>query len=221
MEKTEKTKRVLTVSVIALLALALVSMCFVFSTMARYTTGGTGTGTTPIAKWDVSMGDKTTLDVTIDKLSPSEKSNETSGRTNRTIKDVVTITSTDTDVDVEVLLNTIASTNLKFYKAGADAATPVEITSSDEIFGDSGYTLTDLQSLFTVTYTDASGTALTEENLKFAKNTEKSLTVYVTVTWKSRDGVDGDKLDTWVGQNVVSLGFDMVITAVQSSKLPA
>ena len=51
-----------------------------------------------------------------------------------------------------------------------------------------------------------------------------TLYVYVQVTWTSdtdKTGTDADARDTWVGQNVTGVSYNLSYTAVQNSELPA
>lgn len=69
------------------------------------------------------------------------------------------------------------------------------------------------------TNTITSGTALT------TLGKGNTYYIYAEVTWTTadsgEDGTKGDALDTWVGNNVGSIVYNLSYTAVQASEVPA
>lgn len=201
---------------VAVVVLTLVSCCFLASTFARYTSGGNGTGTVEVATWAISGPGEGEFNATFDQLSPSmdEYDNNTPRKHSTAPVLVATISNTG-DVDALVTLTTGAST----------------ITEPTGGWGD--YTKGEIEGLFTIKlYTS------TEEEVSPAVGdltaftaainvpaTSGTLYVYAVVTWSSdvggKTGTDADTRDTWVGENVTGVSFDISYTAVQNSELPA
>lgn len=114
-----KKKSIITKLFVALVALTLISCCFLGSTFARYTSGGNGSATTNIAKWDIDMkdgsGNTNQFDVTFkDKLSPSQdawqESNKTTARSHSTGKILVASIANNGDVAASVTVTAAAGT---------------------------------------------------------------------------------------------------------------
>ena len=203
---------------VAVVVLTLVSCCFLASTFARYTSGGSGTGTVNVATWKITgkgTGDAGEINATFNKLSPSKAAYNNTPRTHSTAPVLVATISNTGDVDALVTLTTGAST----------------ITAPEGGWGD--YTESAIEGLFTIKlYTS------TEEEVSPAVGdltaytvainvpaTSGTLYVYAVVTWTSDDetvkGAAADTRDTWVGENVTGVSFDISYTAVQDSQLPA
>ena len=200
---------------VAVVVLTLVSCCFLASTFARYTSGGNGTGTVEVATWAISGPGAGGINATFDKLSPSKDAYDNTPRTHSTAPVLVATIKNTGDVDALVTLTTGAST----------------IT---EPVGDWGaYSKSEIEGLFTIAlYTSTTdGAAVSVDGLTaytVAINvpaTSGTLYVYAVVTWSSdvggKTGTDADARDTWVGENVTGVSFDISYTAVQDSQLPA
>ena len=121
-----------------------------------------------------------------------------------------------------------AEDNVKVYGLESDSN---DASATEVSWGD--YDKATVLSLFTVdlyynTDNDAgtateftSGTALSD-----ALAPENTYYIYAAVTWTTADsgeidGTAGDALDTWVGNNVGSIVYNLSYTAVQASKVPA
>ena len=207
---------------VAVVVLTLVSCCFLASTFARYTSGGSGTGTVNVATWKITgkgTGDAGEINATFNKLSPSKAAYVGTDRTHSTAPVLVATISNTGDVDALVTLTTGAST----------------ITKPDGNWGE--YSESEIEGLFTIKlYTS------TEEEVSPAVGdltaftaainvpaTSGTLYVYAVVTWSSDagktapdpDGAYADARDTWVGENVTGVSFDISYTAVQNSQIPA
>lgn len=206
---------------VAVVVLTLVSCCFLASTFARYTSGGSGTGTVNVATWKITgkgTGDAGEINATFDKLSPSKDAYDNTPRKHSTAPVLVATISNTGDVDALVTLTTGAST----------------ITEPDGGWGgDGGYSESEIEGLFTIAlYTSTTNGAadsvgdLTAYTVALnVPATSGTLYVYAVVTWTSDDktvtGEDADARDTWVGENVTGVSFDISYTAVQNSQLPA
>lgn len=200
---------------VAVVVLTLVSCCFLASTFARYTSGGSGTGTVEVATWAISGPGEGEFNATFDQLSPSKAAYVDTPRTHSTAPVLVATISNTGDVDALVTLTTGASTITK--PAG----------------GWEPYSKSEIEGLFTIAlYTsttngaaDSGGDLTAYTKAINVPATSGTLYVYAVVTWTSdvggKTGTDADARDTWVGENVTGVSFDISYTAVQNSQLPA
>ena len=218
----EKKKRIVSKLVLALVPAAVASMCCGGDTLAGYGSGPNGPSTANVAKWDVAFGGEETISVTFGAFSPSKDaySAETGAatpRTNESVRTQAVVIANNGEVEADVTLTLKGA--MKVTKA-----------SGAEEFGTTGYTETSIddnptedqvKGLFTFKFYDAesegkeikSGTAFT-----IASSERK--TIYATIVWTSADATlktKADDLDTWVGENIESVGIDFTISAVQGS----
>lgn len=202
---------------VAVVVLTLVSCCFLASTFARYTSGGSGTGSVEVATWKITGEGEGQINAQFNQLSPSMDEYVDTPRTHSTAPVLVATISNTGDVDALVTLTTGAST----------------ITAPAGGWGgDGGYTESAIEGLFTIAlYTSTTnGAADSVDGLTaytVAINvpaTSGTLYVYAVVTWTSDDetvkGEAADTRDTWVGENVTGVSFDISYTAVQNSEAP-
>lgn len=205
---------------VAVVVLTLVSCCFLASTFARYTSGGSGTGTVEVATWKVTGEGAGQINAQFKQLSPSMDEYVDTPRTHSTAPVLVATISNTGDVDALVTLTTGAST----------------ITEPAGGWGEGEYSKSEIEGLFTIAlYTSTTNgaadsvdglTAYTAATAAInVPATSGTLYVYAVVTWTSDDktvtGEDADARDTWVGENVTGVSFDISYTAVQNSELPA
>ena len=200
---------------VAVVVLTLVSCCFLASTFARYTSGGSGTGTVEVATWKVTGEGAGQINAQFKQLSPSMDAYDNTPRTHSTAP--VLVATITYDIDVNGILTLTAS-----EETITKTATDWGAYDEDEIKG-----LFDIQ-LYTST-TD--GAAVSVDGLTaYTKAinvpaTSGTYYVYAVVTWTSDDetvyGDAADARDTWVGANVTSVGYDLSYTFVQNSELPA
>lgn len=206
------TKRKSIVSKILLLAVALtlISCCFLGSTFARYTSGGSGSATMNVAKWDVK-NTTGSISVNFDELSPSKEEYTSTPRTHSTAKVLAATIANNGDVDASITLT-------------ADGETLTNTLTDD--WG--SYSEEAIKGLFDIKiYTNTTDDAGSAELYTQAVNVSANggmLYVYVEVTWTSDDaenfGAVADARDTWVGENITSVGYTISYTAVQNSELP-
>ena len=199
---------------VAVVVLTLVSCCFLASTFARYTSGGSGTGTVEVATWKITGEGADEINATFDKLSPSKDAYENTTRKHSTAPVLVATIKNTGDVDALVTLTTGAS------------------TITEPAGGWEPYSDSEIEGLFTIAlYTSTTNGAadsvgdLTAYTVAInVPATSGTLYVYAVVTWTSdvggKTGTDADARDTWVGENVTGVSFDISYTAVQNSERP-
>lgn len=227
-----KKKSIVSKLLLLVLLLTLVSCCFLGSTFARYTSGGTGSATVSVAKWDVSTGEGN-IALKFDKLSPAEGEYDGSNpRTNETGRKLIATITNDGDVAAEITFTTAKSDgqgeNPAFLKTaegnaptygngigdttnGAPSQLEAEEVFSIEIY----YNATE----------DAANGAKKYEDAAVEVAAGDTLYVYANVVWTSDvtgslTGTYADERDTWIGMNVATVNYVVSYTAVQASELP-
>lgn len=217
----EKKKRIVSKLVLALVLVAVVSMCFVGVTLARYVSGMDGSSTANVAKWDVSFGDEETISVTFGAFSPSdaEYSSDTGAatpRSNESVRTQAVVIANNGEVEADVTLT-------------LDGDMTVTPASGAEEFGTTGYTelsTTDnptedqVKGLFAFKFYDAASGSEIKSGVAFTIDSSESKTIYATIVWTSADATlktNADALDTWVGENIESVGIEFTVSAVQGS----
>lgn len=226
-------KKIVSRILLVIVALTLISFCFIGTTLARYTSENSGTASTGVAKWAVAFttGDATEAEgepqtASFGNLSPAQEAYTGTQRTNSTgVKKIAEIANTGA-VDAYITLTVGEETltgpssysdptadevkalfDIKLYYATSDLSDSVESPSSDG-------------SLKAITSGTQIGTALAA--------TSGTFYIYGEVIWSSADaessgdkGAAADELDTWVGENVTSVSYEISYTAVQASEQPA
>lgn len=234
-----KKKNIASKLVLVLFVLTLISCCLLGSTFARYVSGGTGSASIGIAKWDIDItggGTSGSTTVTFGDLSPSmaEFSNS-STRSNETgMVQVATIkNSGEVAATVTVAAGTIA-VNLGHTAEGGQYsfATGDKVyttANAESVQFNTGYGASENQvkGLFSIELffygTDAG--SIDKVPSVYLKP-EESVSVWAELTWTSADGsaagvaAYADAIDTWVGEHVESVSYDITYTAVQASELP-
>lgn len=220
---------------IGLTGLTLLSCCFLGTTFARYTTGSTGTADVGVALWNVdfTQGETTTemksLDVTVTNLSPSAaewtEENEENARQNTTGKMLVgAITySTEVNANLTITISDLETDDYTFnageassFGGGIASGTPSE-TEVNGLFSIVVYLGDNAAGTGAVAYTNA-----TNPISITATGSETSIEkyIFVEVTWTSADAKGqstADSLDTWVGENIKSINYDLGLSMVQTS----
>lgn len=228
-----KRKGIVSKVVLVLVVLTLISGCFVGTTLARYASQGSGSATTSVANWRVSITGAAVSDsasMAFSDLSPSDEA-WSSGDTRKHStgkKHVATIVNAgEVDATVTVSVDT-AEDNVKVYGLGSESndASLTEVSS----WGD--YDKATVLGLFTVSLyygtTEGAGNAtntITSGKALTTLGKGNTYYIYADVTWTTadsgKDGTAGDALDTWVGNNVGSIVYNLSYTAVQASEVPA
>lgn len=229
-----KRKGIVSKLFVAVVALTLISCCFLGSTFARYTSKGNGSATTNVALWDIDFGageDNGAADVTFDKLSPAagEYKGDSEKRTNATGRVLVATITNNGDVDASVTVEAGALTVTLL--SGKQYGTQGYGNNEGALTGD-GASQAQVEGLFSIKlYQDdtnvwTDGAEIKEDAIPVAAKGDSATTVYIfaEVTWTSHDDLEevvSDAIDTWAGENVESVKYAISYTAVQASKLPA
>lgn len=229
-----KRKGIVSKVVLVLVVLTLISGCFVGTTLARYASQGSGSATTSVANWRVSITGAAVSDsasMAFSDLSPSDEewSSDATRKHSTDKKLVATIVNAgEVDATVTVSVDTTEA-NVKVYGLGSDSndASTTEVSFGGE------YSKATVLSLFTVSLyygttegaSNATNTITSGTALRDALAPEHTYYIYAEVTWTTADsgddGTAGDALDTWVGNNVGSIVYNLSYTAVQASEVPA
>lgn len=205
-----KRKNVVSKMLLLVLILTLISCCFLGSTFARYTSSGSNKGTLNVAEWNVAYENGFEA-VEEAEISPSMDEYTGEVRTHTSERKLVATIKNTGDVDALVELSAVVDVVNKIE--GADA------TYDDEV----------VKGLFTVnlytsTSNDAQGATAYTKKLNVVAESGV-LYIFADITWTSDDesvsGTAADERDTWVGENVTSIGFTVSYTAVQNSEVGA
>lgn len=233
-----KKKNIASKLVLVLFVLTLISCCLLGSTFARYVSSGSGQASVGIAKWDIDItggGTSGSTTVTFGSLSPSkEEFSNSSTRSNKTgMVQVATIkNSGEVAATVTVEAGAIA-VNLGYigeaqYSFATDKAYTTENAERVQFDPNYGASKEQAEGLFTIALyrgesADAA-TAITDDITLNAKG--GSVKIWAELTWTSADGsaagiaAYADAIDTWVGEHVASVSYDITYTAVQASQQP-
>ncbi len=224
-----KKKSIISKLFVALVALTLISCCFLGSTFARYTSSGTGSGSAEVANWKINIyGDGVSQDsaqVLVNDLAPSAEvfTGTNSPRSNPSDPIKVATISNGGEVNATV---TITMDDMKLYKLQEDGTT----ASTEELTEFGTHQKTDVEGLFSyqLYYTTTDSFAATNgitsgSAIGTALAPNQAFYIWAVVTWTSADatsknsGVDADELDTWVGQNLGAIGWNLSYVAVQAA----
>lgn len=208
----------------ALVVLTLISCCFLGTTMARYTSAGTGTATVQVAKWDVSVTNNVT-ELTFGDLSP-DMEGTAGNRTHSTGRKLVaTVTNGESDVTANVTINLGKmkyNSTVTFEKTASTVGAPT-VAQLENLFEIKLYYNTENNAENANSITISEGGSADMKTI--ANNT--TWYIYAEVIWKTDDtntsetnGWYGDKLDTFVGRYVTEISWSLSYTAVQASELP-
>lgn len=218
-----KKKNTASRMLLALVALTLVSFCFLGSTFARYTSTGTGTAITQVAEWSIT-GDweqeEGEADAIFGTLSPSMaewQDGET--RSHSTSLALVATITNESEVGALVTLSADEVATLSDDTA--------EVESVD---GDHDFDINHARARFTIelywTY-ESDGTGCipytSEIALQPVGGEQAIAYIYAVVTWTSLDSEGeafADALDTWIGENITEVSWNLSYTAVQNTQLP-
>lgn len=225
-----KKKNIASKLVLVLFVLTLISCCLLGSTFARYVSGGTGSASVGIAKWEIDISGQgvgtTEFELNTDGISPdiTNAFDATKNRVQETGKILVATIENKSDVAADVSVSsgamTISLDSGKNYGVGINtdnwntsnvAATQwqVEQVLQITLYMDNSEIFTD------------GGEASTQ---RVAANGGK-IYIFAEVTWTSMDNYYqnenvADAIDTWIGENVTKISTNISYTAVQASELP-
>ena len=222
----------------ALVVLTLISCCFLGTTFARYTTGDSGVASVNVAKWDldITLTDNTpsgdSIEYNFGKLSPSMDSyTDTEGKdaTNTTDYKYVAYITNNSDVNATVTLSADATPTyvLNNGRGFVDQANDYEYNNG--LYGN-GVSEAQADEVFSINlyYTKSQGSNYTAaEDAEIELAGKDALYIYAKVTWTTHYSglgedscVLADAIDTWLGENLASLSWNISYTAVQASELP-
>ena len=231
----EKKKRIISKLIFALVIAAIVSMCFVGTTLARYVSSNGGSATTGVALWNIDFGEIGATDAEFGNLSPddtayAEVAAATSNRSHSTAKTHVATIQNTGDVDADVTIKVGETIDYTYMEMVDDAFTGGSEWTNETVVGeDTVPAKTNVDKLFSITLyygtsedADSATTKVTESATPVSA-TDGVIYVYAVVTWTSDDfdlKTNADKLDTWVGENIETVSFALMFEAVQASTSP-
>lgn len=219
---------------IALIALTLISCCFLGSTFARYTSGGKGSASTSVAEWNIAgnfiegTAGSDSITVHFDGLTPSmEGYKKNTNRTNSTSKIHIATITNNGEVAAEVTLTT--SDEASFVNSEKSPVTfKSGYTFSEGSLSGDGASQTQVEALFSIEWTygkqEGPSNATTPVSDAIDLAVGEKIYVYAEVTWttpyasSTSEGVLEDAVDTWVGQNVFGVAYDISYVAVQAGQ---
>ena len=233
-----KKKNIASKLVLVLFVLTLISCCLLGSTFARYVSGGTGSASVGIAKWEIDItggGTSGSTTVTFGDLSPSmaefsnssTRSNETGMVQVATIKNSGEVAATVTVAagTIAVNLGDIGGEQYSFATGDKVYTTSnVESVQFNTSYGASENQVKGLFSIELFFYGTEAGSI--DKVPSVYLKPEESVSVWAELTWTSADGsaagiaAYADAIDTWVGEHVESVSYDITYTAVQASQQP-
>lgn len=198
MENRQRSIRKLLWRITAVLAiLAVVSICFVSGTFARYVTKKSGSTTTDVAKWDIDVTTKdgeltTSTFALVNKLSPSMADfpkAESGGTVTNRVKSSGTVLvlkiENKGDVDAQLVITPPENDALTFYGYDTDGKT--HAATEYDGWGTTGFEMTD--GLVSQAPTLAEAQAVI--TMQFALTTEEITDENEdTITWQSLSNVD-------------------------------
>ena len=231
-----KKKGIVSKLVLGLFVLTAISCCFLGSTFARYTSGGSGSATVDIAKWDVAFGESEETPVELGMISPDDTAyngdtHVSNPRFHTGDKVLVATITNNSAVEADVTIG-IGSVTLSGFDGAwgagyTSSGTPDGSPSAEQAVGLFSiklyYDADDLDTSSPETATDEITSGSTTITLGIGSETPVILNIFAEVTWTSADATlqgNADALDTWVGQNITGLASTLTFTAVQGSEQP-
>lgn len=213
------------------LALTLISCCFLGSTFARYTSSGSGSATLNVAKWAIDIKGGAIEGGTsvnfAEKLSPSKYDYNT------TVDGEYTANTVRSNSTGKLLIATINNTGDVGALVTVTAGEVVVNTEAGAVYTDP--TAEEVKKVFSIKlwYGTSEGAenatnAITSGSTEITLDaTDGVIYIFAEVIWTSdletdvAKGEDGDKRDTWIGENVTSVSYNISYTAVQNTELPS
>lgn len=234
-----KRKGIVSKVVLVLVVLTLISGCFVGTTLARYASQGSGSATTGIALWSITMkGDGTSADtpVKFGDLSPS-MDEFTSGDRTHSIYTAPKLIATITNKSEVSAAVTIEVGDIEISYVGGGTFDTHTTGRPEAIESESYITENVLKVSFYygegASWSDDYKTQVINAGGSYKTTLASStgtISVFANVTWVTQDTdqsssvgntAAADAIDTWIGQNVESLSCTLSYTAVQASEAPA
>ena len=222
-----KKKNIASKLVLVLFVLTLISCCLLGSTFARYVSGGTGSASVGIAKWDVDMAEGGGS-VEIENISPSMKAatDDGSARTHSSGFQAIGVITNHGEVAARVTVSAAG----RDYTMAADGAGTFGggmYRNGSAVVGTPSKDQVDDILVLNLYYDAVSGKDLIGDQTVIDLAAGASTTLYAEVVWTSAEdesaGIStslADEIDTWIGENVESVVASITWAAVQFSELP-
>ena len=225
----------------ALVVLTLISCCFLGTTFARYTSTDENLASVEVANWNIEFKNASDValdeDITFGQISPSKAvAGAGTTRSNSTAPKCVAVIKNKSEVDAKVSV-TVGGVTLSAlqgsltYGSDSDTSKPTEdqvkaLFTIELYYHDSSAAIGSTSDLNKITLSD--GKADVKPLAAAADSNAAAIYVYAVLTWTTDDtntdaagGWYGDALDTWVGENVAGVSYEVTYTAVQDSQIPA
>ena len=217
----------------ALVILTLISCCFLGSTFARYTSQSTGTASVDVAKWDVDITNNASAnswatELDFAKLSPSMSDDTSADQYNSTGKVLVAEVKNNSEVAAKVTLS-LDDWKLTTQTGGKTPGSAPECPSYDMVYGVfqvNIYIGEEQTARLSVGANATENNSVTVDLEAVSGEDVASVQIHAEVVWLTKYQTGNytapwtaDSLDTWIGENIASLGFTINCTAVQNSEL--
>ena len=228
----------------ALVVLTLISCCFLGTTMAAkwdidFTGPATGNATADFGK--LSPSQTGYADLEENETDTSHSTAYTLVATIKNNSDVAANVTVSANATPTLTTATVGGTTVSFDATGYSYGT--EEGQKNKVVG-KGASQSQAEALFSIalyysyseTSSTDSGATKIESNtviaLEDSEETNNTAYIYAIVTWttdydavgagadNSNNGALQDAIDTWVGENVTNVKWDLSYTAVQASELP-
>ena len=223
-----KKKNIASKLVLVLFVLTLISCCLLGSTFARYVSGGTGSASVGIAKWDVDMAEGAGS-VEIENISPSMEAAASNGaaRTHSSGLQAIGVITNKGEVAARVTVSA-AGRDYTMAADGASAFGAGMYWNGSAVTGTPSREQVDDILVLNLYYDVAvDKKELVGDQTVIDLAAGASTTLYAEVVWTSAEDASAgistsmaDEIDTWIGENVESVVASITWTAVQNSELP-
>lgn len=220
----------------ALVVLTLISCCFLGTTMARYTSAGTGKATVEVAEWDIAFNETNSGTISFGSISPNMTGYDDANnqdQTNPITPSTMVVITNNSEVSAKVTVVISDITYTAVSGGSVSFGTGDGMTySNGEVSGTPTQQQVENALRFAVTVTGATQDSTTDGSVAYVgtlngqSSATDSISVIASLTWVTAysttqsDGVLEDAIDTWIGENIASLSISVSYTAVQASVLP-
>ena len=241
-EQKKSTSKVIVRSALILLLLTLISGCFLGSTFARYVSKGEGDLSAGVAKWSITETPSSAegaAAVSLGDFSPNMAGYVKDKTRKRSLNDVTLFTLTNEgDVDAYVKV-TIGETVTLYEEENQIINLDAADRGGEDYYAPHSGQINSIFDLSDFEYKiDGSPVSVSSDEGytdMYKLESGKTLTVTAIVTWTTDLTTDTDALyttvdaigcvfadyrDTWLGENVVNIGWTYSWYALQGSELP-
>lgn len=231
-----KKKNIASKLVLVLFVLTLISCCLLGSTFARYVSGGTGSASIGIAKWEIDISGNgvgtTEFVLNTDGISPdiTNAFDPTTNRVQATGKKLVATIENKSDVKANVTVGFANDPGMII--TGPTSGAGINTTNWNN--PDAAASEWQIRQVLQIklywddseTYAGDGECSGTRELAAATDGTGGGkIYIFAEVTWTSMDKYYqnenvADAIDTWIGENVTKISANITYTAVQASELP-